>query len=68
MNFQLAQAQYRRYFEEHQAWVLLRADNAPYIFAFIETLSCFRHWDTKKQVLQILSNSCCFSSMPNSTF
>ena len=36
MNFQLAQAQYRRYFEEHQA-VLLRADNA-YIFAFIETL------------------------------
>ena len=28
-------------------------------------ITCFRHWDTKKQVLQILSNSCCFSSMPN---
>ena len=36
--------------------------------AIIYIFSCFRHWDTKKQVLQILSNSCCFSSMPNSTF
>lgn len=54
MNFQLAQAQYRRYFEEHQAWVLLRADNGPYIFAFIETLFSDNAEVTYGQARQLL--------------
>lgn len=38
MSFQGLQAKYRRLFGEHAAWKLLRADNAPYILAFIADL------------------------------
>ncbi len=38
LNFQLLQAKYRRLFAESAAWRLLRADNAPYILAFIAEL------------------------------
>ncbi|PIE20723.1 MAG: hypothetical protein CSA61_00740 [Neptuniibacter caesariensis] len=38
MSFQGLQATYRRLFAEHAAWKLLRADNAPYILAFIADL------------------------------
>lgn len=35
MSFQGLQAKYSRLFEENAAWRLLKADNAPYILAFI---------------------------------
>lgn len=54
MNFQLSQAQYRRYYEEHQAWILLRADNAPYIFAFIDSLFSEYNEVTYGQARQLL--------------
>ncbi|WP_250655178.1 DUF3375 domain-containing protein [Alkalimarinus coralli] len=38
MSFQGLQAKYRRLFAEHASWKLLRADNAPYILAFIADL------------------------------
>jgi hypothetical protein len=38
VNFQGLQAKYRRLFQESAAWRLLRADNAPYILAFITDL------------------------------
>ena len=38
MNFQGLQAKYRRLFAESSAWRLLRADNAPYVLAFIADL------------------------------
>ncbi|WP_250657083.1 DUF3375 domain-containing protein [Alkalimarinus coralli] len=38
MSFQQKQATYRRLYSEHAAWKLLRADNAPYILAFIADL------------------------------
>lgn len=38
MSFQMLQAKYRRLFSESAAWKLLRADNAPYILAFINEL------------------------------
>ncbi|VTU08828.1 Protein of uncharacterised function (DUF3375) [Actinobacillus porcinus] len=38
MTFQSLQAKYKRLLSEHRAWSLLRADNAPYILAFIESL------------------------------
>ena len=38
MNFQGLQAKYRRLFTENAAWRLLRADNAPYVLAFIADL------------------------------
>lgn len=38
LSFQGLQAKYRRLFAEHVAWKLLRADNAPYILAFIADL------------------------------
>jgi len=38
LSFQGLQAKYRRLFTEHAAWRLLRADNAPYILAFIAEL------------------------------
>jgi len=38
LSFQGLQAKYRRLFAEHAAWKLLRADNAPYILAFIADL------------------------------
>ncbi|WP_432784538.1 DUF3375 domain-containing protein [Oligella sp. MSHR50489EDL] len=54
MSFQISQAQYRRYYEEHQAWILLRADNAPYIFAFIDTLFSNHSEVTYGQARQLL--------------
>ena len=38
MSFQGLQARYRRLFTESAAWRLLRADNAPYILAFMSDL------------------------------
>lgn len=38
MNFQGLQAKYRRLYNESAAWKLLRAENAPYILAFIAGL------------------------------
>ncbi|PHM47427.1 DUF3375 domain-containing protein [Xenorhabdus miraniensis] len=38
MNFQGLQAKYNRLFQESAAWKLLRADNAPYILAFLSNL------------------------------
>lgn len=38
MNFQGLQAKYSRLFQESAAWKLLRADNAPYILAFLSNL------------------------------
>lgn len=38
MNFQGLQAKYRRLHNENAAWKLLRAENAPYILAFIADL------------------------------
>lgn len=38
MSFQGLQAQFRRLYAESAAWKLLRADNAPYILAFIADL------------------------------
>lgn len=54
MNFQISQAQYRRFFDEHRAWVLLRADNAPYIFAFIEFIFANYSEVTYGQARQLL--------------
>lgn len=38
MSFQALQAKYQRLYQESRAWRLLRADNAPYILAFIGEL------------------------------
>ncbi|PHM28527.1 DUF3375 domain-containing protein [Xenorhabdus budapestensis] len=38
MNFQGLQAKYSRLFRDNVAWKLLRADNAPYILAFLSDL------------------------------
>ncbi|WP_019673660.1 DUF3375 domain-containing protein [Psychrobacter lutiphocae] len=38
MNFQGLSAKYRRLYQEHAAWRLMRADNAPHILAFISDL------------------------------
>ncbi len=38
MNFQMQQAKLKRQFQENAAWRLLRAENAPYILAFIGDL------------------------------
>ena len=54
MNFQISQAQYRRYYDEHQAWILLRAENAPYIFAFIDSLFSEHSEVTYGQARQLL--------------
>ncbi|QQU06724.1 hypothetical protein I6I87_01085 [Moraxella osloensis] len=47
MSFMAKSANYQRHFRESAAWRLLRADNAPFILAFI--LLCrkttdFRRW------------------------
>ncbi len=38
MSFQGLSAKYRRLYQEHASWRLLRADNAPHILAFISDL------------------------------
>ena len=38
LSFHGFQAQYRRLFNENEAWKLLRADNSPYILAFLNEL------------------------------
>lgn len=38
MNFQGLSAKYRRLYQEHAAWRLMRADNAPHILAFVTDL------------------------------
>jgi hypothetical protein len=38
LNFQGLQAKYNRHFRDSAAWKLLRADNAPYILAFLSGL------------------------------
>lgn len=38
MNIQGLQAKYRRLYNENPVWKLLRAENAPYILAFITEL------------------------------
>ncbi len=43
MNFQGYQAKYRRLFDESASWKLLRADNSPYILAFISDLFSEEH-------------------------